>query len=88
LAEPLLSKGDIVHGVKRRSSSLNNDAGSIIVDPHTADTRFFCDRGRCHSSRWPSPESERASRTDLARRARASAERFLGILTAEAAPED
>jgi hypothetical protein len=55
LAELLLSKGYIVHGVKRRSSSLNNDAGSIIVDPHTADTRFFCDRGRCHSSRWPFP---------------------------------
>ena len=34
LAELLLSKGYIVHGVKRRSSSINKSFKSIYQDPH------------------------------------------------------
>src|SRR5262245_47182857 len=42
LAELLLSKGYIVHGVKRRSSSLNTArVDHLYVDPHIAGTRFF-----------------------------------------------
>jgi GDPmannose 4,6-dehydratase len=46
LAELLLSKGYIVHGVKRRSSSLNTQrVDHLYVDPHTPNTRFFLHYG-------------------------------------------
>lgn len=42
LSELLLSKGYVVHGVKRRSSSLNTGrVDHLYVDPHLGDTRFF-----------------------------------------------
>ena len=42
LAELLLSKAYIVHGVKRRSSSLNTArVDHLYVDPHIADTSFY-----------------------------------------------
>lgn len=42
LSNLLLSKGYIVHGVKRRSSSLNTGRiDDLYVDPHMAKTRFF-----------------------------------------------
>lgn len=42
LAELLLSKGYIVHGVKRRSSSLNTGrVDHLYVDPHVPNPRFF-----------------------------------------------
>lgn len=42
LAELLLSKGYIVHGVKRRSSSLNTGRiDHLYVDPHVPHPRFF-----------------------------------------------
>lgn len=42
LAELLLSKGYIVHGVKRRSSSLNTGrVDHLYVDPHISNSRFF-----------------------------------------------
>lgn len=41
LAELLLDKGYIVHGVKRRSSSFNTDrVDHLYVDPHEGDPRF------------------------------------------------
>ena len=46
LAELLLSKGYVVHGVKRRSSSLNTQrVDHLYVDPHMPDTRFFLHYG-------------------------------------------
>src|SRR6266513_3483293 len=46
LAEFLLAKGYIVHGVKRRSSSLNTQrVDHLYLDPHTPDTRFFLHYG-------------------------------------------
>ena len=46
LAEFLLAKGYIVHGVKRRSSSLNTArVDHLYVDPHGVDTRFFLHYG-------------------------------------------
>ena len=46
LAELLLAKGYIVHGVKRRSSSLNTQrVDHLYVDPHIPDTRFFLHYG-------------------------------------------
>ena len=46
LAELLLSKGYLVHGVKRRSSSLNTQrVDHLYVDPHTPDARFFLHYG-------------------------------------------
>ncbi len=46
LAEFLLSKGYIVHGVKRRSSSFNSQRiDHFYTDPHIADTRFFMHYG-------------------------------------------
>jgi GDPmannose 4,6-dehydratase len=46
LAELLLSKDYIVHGVKRRSSSLNTQrVDHLYVDPHTPNTRFFLHYG-------------------------------------------
>ena len=46
LAELLLDKGYIVHGVKRRSSSFNTGRiDHLYVDPHEHDTRFFLHYG-------------------------------------------
>ena len=42
LSELLLAKGYVVHGVKRRSSSLNTSrVDHLYVDPHIGNTRFF-----------------------------------------------
>jgi GDPmannose 4,6-dehydratase len=42
LAELLLAKNYIVHGVKRRSSSLNTQrVDYLYVDPHVENARFF-----------------------------------------------
>jgi GDPmannose 4,6-dehydratase len=46
LAELLLSKGYIVHGIKRRSSSFNTSRiESIYQDPHVEDQRFILHYG-------------------------------------------
>jgi GDPmannose 4,6-dehydratase len=46
LAEFLLKKGYIVHGVKRRSSSFNTGrVDDLYVDPHEEDARFFMHYG-------------------------------------------
>ena len=46
LAELLLRKGYIVHGVKRRSSSFNTErVDDIYVDPHERDACFFLHYG-------------------------------------------
>ena len=46
LAELLLAKGYVVHGVKRRSSSLNTQrVDHLYVDPHEQRTRFFMHYG-------------------------------------------
>src|SRR5271169_3804890 len=46
LAELLLEKGYVVHGVKRRSSSLNTArVDHLYVDPHVSDARFFLHYG-------------------------------------------
>src|ERR1700741_4292189 len=46
LAELLLSKGYIVHGVKRRSSSLNTSrVDHLYTDPHTPGAKFFMHYG-------------------------------------------
>ena len=46
LAELLLSKGYVVHGVKRRSSSFNSGRiDHFYEDPHEADARFFLHYG-------------------------------------------
>ena len=46
LAELLLAKGYIVHGVKRRSSSLNTQrVDHLYVDPHVEDGKFFLHYG-------------------------------------------
>jgi GDPmannose 4,6-dehydratase len=46
LAQLLLQKGYVVHGVKRRSSSFNTErVDDIYVDPHERDTRFFLHYG-------------------------------------------
>ena len=46
LAELLLNKGYIVHGIKRRSSSFNTARiDHLYVDPHNADARFFLHYG-------------------------------------------
>jgi GDPmannose 4,6-dehydratase len=46
LAESLLRKGYVVHGVKRRSSSFNTSRiDHLYVDPHEADGRFFLHYG-------------------------------------------
>jgi len=46
LAQLLLDKGYIVHGVKRRSSSFNTArVDALYVDPHDHDTRFFMHYG-------------------------------------------
>ena len=46
LAELLLSKGYMVHGLKRRSSSFNSERiDHLYVDPHQPDVRFFLHYG-------------------------------------------
>jgi GDPmannose 4,6-dehydratase len=46
LAELLLGKGYEVHGIKRRSSSLNTErVDHLYVDPHVPDVRFFMHYG-------------------------------------------
>jgi GDPmannose 4,6-dehydratase len=46
LAEFLLAKGYTVHGVKRRSSSLNTQrVDHLYVDPHEQSTKFFMHYG-------------------------------------------
>jgi GDPmannose 4,6-dehydratase len=46
LADLLLAKGYVVHGVKRRSSSFNTArVDHLYVDPHEHDTRFFMHYG-------------------------------------------
>ena len=46
LARLLLKKGYVVHGVKRRSSSLNTArVDDLYVDPHEGETRFFMHYG-------------------------------------------
>lgn len=46
LAELLLKKGYIVHGVKRRSSSFNTErVDHLYRDPHDPDARFFMHYG-------------------------------------------
>src|ERR1700752_1820657 len=46
LAELLLSKGYVVHGVKRRSSSLNTArVDHLYVDPHVESAKFFLHYG-------------------------------------------
>jgi len=46
LAELLLGKGYVVHGIKRRSSSFNTGrVDHLYVDPHIGDARFFLHYG-------------------------------------------
>ena len=46
LSELLLAKGYVVHGLKRRSSSLNTQrVDHLYVDPHVASARFFLHYG-------------------------------------------
>src|SRR5271168_5210376 len=46
LAELLLSKGYVVHGIKRRSSSFNTArVDHLYVDPHEGDGQFFLHYG-------------------------------------------
>lgn len=46
LAQLLLDKGYVVHGVKRRSSSFNTERiDNLYVDPHEHETRFFLHYG-------------------------------------------
>jgi GDPmannose 4,6-dehydratase len=46
LAELLLAKGYVVHGVKRRSSSFNTArVDHLYADPHLGDTKFFLHYG-------------------------------------------
>jgi GDPmannose 4,6-dehydratase len=46
LAELLLGKGYVVHGIKRRSSSFNTGrVEHLYEDPHEADVRFFLHYG-------------------------------------------
>ena len=46
LAEFLLQKGYVVHGIKRRSSSFNTErVDHLYVDPHVENARFFLHYG-------------------------------------------
>lgn len=46
LSEFLLDKGYTVHGIKRRSSSLNTERiDHLYLDPHTTDTKFILHHG-------------------------------------------
>lgn len=51
LAELLLNKGYIVHGIKRRSSSFNTSRiDHLYQDPHIEDVRFFLHHGELSDS--------------------------------------
>ncbi len=51
LAEILLAKGYIVHGLKSRSSSFNTSRiDHLYVDPHEGDGRFHYGRWLCENS--------------------------------------
>src|SRR5688572_12309878 len=51
LAELLLDKGYVVHGIKRRSSSFNTGrVDHLYVDPHQESTRFFMHYGEMTDS--------------------------------------
>jgi GDPmannose 4,6-dehydratase len=46
LAELLLGKGYVVHGLKRRSSSFNTErVDHLYTDPHEQGTKFFMHYG-------------------------------------------
>ena len=46
MAELLIEKGDIVHGLKRRSSSFNTSRiDHLYQDPHEKNTKFFLHYG-------------------------------------------
>src|ERR1044072_263375 len=46
LAEFLLNKGYVVHGIKRRSSSLNTErVDHLYADPHNEGVKFFLHYG-------------------------------------------
>lgn len=46
LARSLLAKGYVVHGLKRRSSSVNTErVDELYVDPHEGETTFFLHNG-------------------------------------------
>ena len=46
LSQLLLDKGDVVHGIKRRSSSFNTQrVDHLYVDPHEQETRFHLHYG-------------------------------------------
>src|SRR3979411_3173682 len=46
LAELLLKKGYVVHGIKRRSSSFNTErVDHLYADPHLPNVRFFLHYG-------------------------------------------
>ena len=46
LADLLLSKGYVVHGLKRRASSFNSArVDHLYQDPHETDARFFMHYG-------------------------------------------
>ena len=46
LAELLLSKGYVVHGIKRRASSFNTARiDHLYLDPHEEGVRFFLHHG-------------------------------------------
>ena len=49
LAELLLDKGYEVHGIKRRSSSLNTErVDHLYQDPHEPDRNFFLHYGNIY----------------------------------------
>ena len=53
LAELLLGKGYVVHGIKRRSSSFNTARiDHIYQDPNEASTRLFLHHGDLSSTEW------------------------------------
>ena len=65
LAELLLEKGYIVHGLKRRSSSFNTGrVDHLYVDRHEADTRFFMHYGELTDAGQPDSVSSRKLRPD------------------------
>ena len=71
LADFLLSKGYVVHGVKRRSSSFNTArVDHLYKDPHEEDVRFFMHYG----------DVTDATNLIRARRMEATAERASGAI--------
>jgi GDPmannose 4,6-dehydratase len=54
LAELLLEKGYVVHGIKRRASSFNTGRiDHLYQDPHEQDPRLVLHYGRSHRHRRP-----------------------------------